>query len=111
MPSEIEMASRGLEVAGVSIFLFVLFYYYMKKQFEMFDRSLTDQRVGSKQTLKATTDAFEKILEEQSRRDDRAYELNKELIGTLQAQAGSISRLENKIDHIRNLHTNSHRNA
>lgn len=98
--NESEVIVQGLQIAGVSVFLFVLFYYYMRKQFELFDRSTVDQRQRYEQTLEATTKTFERILDEQRIRDERNYELNKEFMETLQHHAGIISRMEGKIDHL-----------
>lgn len=96
--SEKELVYQGMQIGGVAAFLFVLFYYYMRKQFELFDKSIEDQRKRYEQTLEATTKTFERILDEQRIRDERHYELNKEFFETLQMQGGVVSRVESKVD-------------
>lgn len=98
--NENSLLNDGVQVAGVSGLLFVLFYYYMRQQFELFRRAQEDQNERNEKTIKATVETFEKLLEEQRIRDHQAYELNREFMETLQHQAGVVSRMEHKIDNM-----------
>lgn len=95
---EIKFLAEGAKVAGVSVFLFVLFYYYMKKQYESFQRILEDQRARDREVLEATVSTFRHITEKSDAREDRHFRMMNDQMEIQQHFAGSLARMEHKLD-------------
>lgn len=95
---ELKFLIEGAKVAGVSVFLFILFYYYMKKQFETFEKAMEDQRQRDRELLDATVQTFKHIVDKSDNREDRHFAMLSDQTETLQHFAGTLARIEHKID-------------
>ncbi len=64
----------------------------------MVQQTIKEQADREQRNFKVQSDAFNRIIDEQSKREERSYELLRELLESNQINSAMMSRVEHKID-------------
>lgn len=84
---ELKTAYEFMKYGGIPVLIFVIWMVYHRAQ-----------RQADKEAQKATVSTMQKIIEEQAKREDRHFELLKEMIEQHAYVGERLSRLEQKVD-------------
>ncbi|MCX6062227.1 MAG: hypothetical protein NT103_08270 [Campylobacterales bacterium] len=102
---DLEVIKGVWSVAGVGGLFFIAWYIVNKsivasneRMAEMIKITFEEQASKEQRNFQMQLDAFNRIMNEQSKREERSYELLKDMLETNQCNTGIMARMEHKID-------------
>jgi hypothetical protein len=102
---DIAGATSLIKLAGIGIVGFIAWFIAQRGQKQQIDKMganftmlLRVQSEREEQMLKTERELWIKILDEQSRREERNFALLQQMLDRMDYHSGTLSRLEQKID-------------
>lgn len=102
---EVELMKAVWNAVGVGGGFFIAWFFVNKSMTatthnmaEMIKKTIEEQAVKEQRNFQMQLDTFNRIMNEQSKREERSYELLKEMLETNQSTSGIMARMEHKID-------------
>lgn len=82
---------------SLNLILFVILFVYHKSQVAITEKLIDAQKTHSESSMKMQKESFERLIEQQNKREEQNFGLLKNMLESISYQSGLIIKLESSV--------------